>query len=142
MRDEWFLAVSVGTSLVFLLARDALLGNLASPAWLAFIFLWLFAVVLGSALSVVRHADRLAVRLGESYGTLILTLSITFIEVMSISAVMMHSGNNPTLTCDTLFAVVMIILNGMVGLSLLLGGWRHREQHYNLLCNAQMPTSA
>jgi len=99
-------------------------------------------VVLGSALSVVRHADRLAVRLGESYGTLILTLSITFIEVMSISAVMMHSGNNPTLTRDTLFAVVMIILNGMVGLSLLLGGWRHREQHYNLLCNAQMPTSA
>ncbi len=49
-----------------LLARDALLGNLASPAWLAFIFLWLFAVVLGSALSVVRHADQLAVRLGES----------------------------------------------------------------------------
>jgi Ca2+:H+ antiporter len=52
--------------------------------------------------------------------------------VMSISAVMMHGENNPTLVRDTLFAVIMIILNGMVGLSLLLGGWRHHEQHYNL----------
>ncbi len=132
IRDEWFLGVSVATCLAFLLGGGVLLAHLAAPLWLAFIFLWLFAAVLGSALSVVRHADRLAARLGEPYGTLILTLSITFIEVMSISAVMLHGANNPTLTRDTLFAVVMIILNGMVGLSLLLGGWRHREQHYNL----------
>ena len=45
---------------------------------------------------------------------------------------MLHGANNPTLARDTLFAVVMIILNGMVGLSLLLGAWRHREQQYNL----------
>jgi Ca2+:H+ antiporter len=45
---------------------------------------------------------------------------------------MLHGENNPTLTRDTLFAVVMIILNGMVGLALLVGGLRHREQHYNL----------
>jgi Ca2+:H+ antiporter len=132
VRNEWFLVVSVATSLAFLLSGSVLLGNLASPPWLAFIFAWLFAVVLGSALSVVRHADHLAVRLGEPYGTLILTLSITFIEVMSISAIMAHGENNPTLTRDTLLAIVMIILNGMVGLSLLLGGWRHSEQHYNL----------
>jgi Ca2+:H+ antiporter len=132
IRDEWFLVVSAATTLAFLLSGGILLGNLASPPWLAFISVWLFAVVLGSALCVVRHADHLAVRLGEPYGTLILTLSITFIEVMSISAVMMHGENNPTLTRDTLLAVVMIILNGMVGLCLLLGGWRHSEQHYNL----------
>lgn len=88
--------------------------------------------MLSSALRVVRHAEHLAVRLGEPYGTLILTLSITFIEVMSISAVMLHGENNPTLPRDTVFAVLMIVLNGMVGLSLLLGGWWHREQHYNL----------
>jgi Ca2+:H+ antiporter len=46
--------------------------------------------------------------------------------------VMLHGENNPTLVRDTLFAIVMIILGGMVGVSLLLGGWRHREQHYNL----------
>src|SRR6201995_614056 len=45
---------------------------------------------------------------------------------------MLHGANNPSLARDTLFAVVMIILNGMVGLSLLVGGWRHREQQYNL----------
>ena len=45
---------------------------------------------------------------------------------------MLHGANNPTLARDTLFAVVMIVLNLMVGLSLLLGSWRHREQHYNL----------
>jgi Ca2+:H+ antiporter len=53
-------------------------------------------------------------------------------EVASITAIMLHGENNPTLTRDTLFAVVMIILNGMVGLALLLGGLRHREQDYNL----------
>jgi Ca2+:H+ antiporter len=84
------------------------------------------------ALSVVRQADHLAARLGEPYGTLILTLSMTFIEVTSITAVMMHGENNPTLARDTMFAIVMIVLNGLVGLSLLIGGWRHREQHYNL----------
>jgi Ca2+:H+ antiporter len=132
IRQEWFLTVSAATSLAFLLSSTTLLGRLSNPLWLTCIFLWLFAVVLGSALSVVRHADHLADRLGEPYGTLILTLSITFIEVMSISAVMVHGDNQPTLTRDTLFAVVMIMLNGMVGLSLLLGGWRHREQSYNL----------
>ncbi|MFL5281731.1 MAG: calcium:proton antiporter [Rhodopila sp.] len=132
IREEWFLCVSVATSLTFLASGGALLDGLSNPLWLGFVFLWLFAAVLGSALSVVRHAERLAVRLGEPYGTLILTLSITFIEVMSISAVMLHGENNPTLTRDTLFAVVMIVLNGMVSLSLLLGGWRHREQQYNL----------
>jgi Ca2+:H+ antiporter len=96
------------------------------------VFAWLFAAVLGSCLSVVRHADRVAEVLGEPYGTLILTLSVTSIEVMSITAVMLHGANNPTLVRDTLFSVVMVILGGMAGLSLLIGGWRHREQHYNL----------
>jgi Ca2+:H+ antiporter len=133
VRRELFLAVSLITCLVFLLWGEPLFARLGSPQWLVFLFVWLFAVVLGSALSVVRHADQLAERLGEPYGTLILTLSVTSIEVMSISAVMIHGENNPTLVRDTLFSVVMIILNGMVGVSLLVGGWRHREQHYNLL---------
>ena len=126
IRDEWLLAFSTVTSLVFLLSGEVLLGGLSSPARLTFIFLWLFATVLGSSLSVVRHADQLAVLLGEPFGTLILTVSITLIEVVSISAIMMHGENNPTLARDTLFAVVMIILNGMVGLSLLLGACAQR----------------
>jgi len=88
--------------------------------------------VLGSCLAVVRHADHLAVRLGEPYGTLILTLAVTIIEVIAISAMTTHGAHNPALVRDTIFAVVMILLNGMVGVSLLLGAWRHREQQYNL----------
>lgn len=132
MREEWFWGISAVTSLVFLGFEEPLFQQLSNPFLLALIFLWLFVVVLGSALSVVRHADQLAERLGEPYGTLILTLAITSIEVMAISAVMYHGENNPTLPRDTLFAVVMIILNGMVGLSLLMGGWRRPEQFHNL----------
>jgi len=131
LRREWFLAISIATTVAFL-AAPTLLDGLDRPWWLAVIFAWLFAAILGSALSVVRHAEHLGKRLGEPYGTLVLTLAITAIEVISITAIMLHGDNNPTLARDTLFAVTMIVLNGMVGLSLLAGGWRHREQHYNL----------
>jgi Ca2+/H+ antiporter len=80
----------------------------------------------------VRHADCLAIKCGEPYGTLILTLSAISIEVMMISAAMLHGANNPTLARDMMFGVMMIALNGLVGFSLLLGGLRHREQNYNL----------
>jgi Ca2+:H+ antiporter len=132
LRHEWFLVFSGATSLAFVIGGDTLLAGFVDPVWLAVTFIWLFAAVLGSALSVVRHAEHLAGRLGEPYGTLLLTLSVTFVEVSSVAAVMVRGENNPTLARDTLFAVVMIILNGMVGLSLLFGGWRHKEQQYNL----------
>jgi Ca2+:H+ antiporter len=130
-REYWIFAVLL-TCAAFMWYGDAFAARLSQPAYLVGIFGWLFIAILGSALSVVRHADRLAVRLGEPYGTLILTLSVTVIEVASITAIMLHGENNPTLTRDTLFAVVMILLNGLVGLSLLVGGLRHHEQHYNL----------
>jgi Ca2+:H+ antiporter len=132
IREDWFLAASAGSALCFVLFGNVLFEGLSNPFWLAAIFLWLFAAVLGSALAVVRHAEHLAARLGEPYGTLILTLSVTAIEAVSISAMMLHGADNPTLTRDTLLAVLMIILNGMVGVSLLIGGWRHHEQYYNL----------
>ena len=131
LREEWFLGVSLVTIAVFTLDK-ALFDDLPDPVGFALIFGWLFAVVLGSCLNVVRHADGLAEILGEPYGTLILTMSVTTIEVLSISAVMLHGANNPALVRDTLFSVVMVILGGMAGLSLLVGGWRHREQVYNL----------
>ncbi len=132
VRDEWFLGVSVASSLAFVCCGNFLMGRLSNPLWLALVFVWLFGAALGSVFGVVRHAEHLAMRLGEPYGTLILTLAVTVIEVMSISSMMLHGTSHTTLVRDTLFAVVMIILNGMVGLSLLVGGWRHREQQYNL----------
>jgi len=79
VRSEWFLGVSYGTVAIFLLTGEWLFADLSNPVWLTFVFAWLFAAVLGSCLSVVRHADLVAEVLGEPYGTLILTLSVTSI---------------------------------------------------------------
>jgi len=129
---EWFLGVSLASAAAFLFLGEWLYGVAAGAAGRGVIFVWLFAAILGSAMCVVRHAEHLAVRLGEPLGTLILTLAVTAIEAASISAVMIHSPHNLSVMRDTLFAVIMIILNGMVGASLLLGAWRHHEQYYNL----------
>jgi Ca2+:H+ antiporter len=132
VRAEWFLAVSIATSLAFLLFGDTLKADSADATVQAVVFIWLFLAILWSAMCVVRHAEHLAERLGEPLGTLILTLAVTAIEAASISALMLHSRDQPTVMRDTVFAVIMIILNGMVGTSLLVGAWRHREQSYNL----------
>ncbi|MGH8727508.1 MAG: calcium:proton antiporter [Burkholderiales bacterium] len=109
------------------------LADLSDPFWFAFVFAWLFIVILASAFLVVRHAENLAAMLGEPLGTLILTLAVTGMEVAIIAAVMATGEGNSRVARDAMFAVVMIVLNGMIGLSLLLGGLRHHEQTYNLL---------
>ena len=92
----------------------------------------IFCLMLWLAFSVVRHAECLATLLGEPYGTLILTLSVIGIEVALISSVMLAGADKPTLARDTMFSVLMIVLNGLVGLSLITGGLKHRFQSYNL----------
>ncbi|WP_028781614.1 calcium:proton antiporter [Shewanella sp. 38A_GOM-205m] len=92
----------------------------------------LLVVVIWTIFGVVRHSDILAIRLGDPYGTLILTLSVISLEVVMISSVMLTGDSNPTLARDTMFAVVMIISTGLVGLTLLLGGWRYHTQQFNL----------
>jgi Ca2+:H+ antiporter len=129
---EFPLLIALATAAVCLVAGSNLNEVTTRALPLVGIFAWLFAVILWSAMCVVRHADCLAVKLGEPYGTLILTLSAISIEVVMISTAMLHGENNPTLGRDAVFAVIMIALNGLVGLSLLLGGLRYREQHYNI----------
>lgn len=94
-------------------------------------FALLLGVMIWGASGVVRHAEALAEHLGEPFGTLILTLSVVGIEVALISSVMLSGDGGPTLARDTMFAVLMIVLNGLVGLSLLLGALRFGEQSYN-----------
>ena len=103
------------------------------PAWLAAVlFVWLIAVMFWCAFGVIERAEHLAETLGEPLGTLILTISIVAIEVGLISAVMLGSDGNPTVGRDTMFAVMMIVLNGVIGLALLVGGLLHHEQSYSL----------
>ncbi len=131
-RSEMALWLGVITTLVFFVVGKNWLMDLSNPLKYGFFFIWLFIVMLWLSFGVVRHADCLAILLGEPYGTLILTLSVISIEIIMIAAVMLTGENNPTLARDTMFSVLMIVLNGMLGLTLLIGGLRHHEQEYNL----------
>lgn len=130
--SEMGLWIGIVTTVVFVLFGDRLPGNLDNTTLYASLFFCLFIVMLWLSFCVVRHADCLAIKLGEPYGTLILTLSVISIEVIMIAAVMLTGVKSPTMARDTMFAVMMIVLNGMVGVTLLLGGLRHWEQEYNL----------
>src|SRR5437773_8771843 len=132
LRRELPFLVGLGTVAVFWGAGNRLVELVGHPIALIIVFFWLFAVILWSAVSVARHADCLAIKWSEPYGTLVLTLSAITIEVVMVSTAMLHGENNPTLGRDAIFSVMMIALNGFVGLSLLIGGLRHREQYYNL----------
>jgi Ca2+:H+ antiporter len=84
-------------------------------------------------LSAVHHAEVVAHRVGEPFGTLVLAVAVTVIEVALIVSLMLAGGPETTaLARDTVFAAVMIILTGIVGLCLLLGGARFREQSFGL----------
>lgn len=104
----------------------------AHPTITAALFVWLLGVILWSAFGVVHEAEEVAERLAEPLGTLVLTLSIVVIEVALIGAVMLGASEVPTLGRDTMFAVLMIVLNGVVGLCLLVGGLRFHSQSFNL----------
>lgn len=132
LRQEWSLLASVVTTVLFLLFGGNWLADLSNPVWFAFVLVWLFTVILLSAFAIVHHAESLAIILGEPFGTLVLTLSVIGVEVLMISAVMLTGEGKPAIARDTMFSVVMILLGGMTGVSLLLGGLRHHEQSYNL----------
>src|SRR4051812_2408675 len=129
---EWGFLLNLGTAAVFFLWGKSLLLDLDHPGWLTLMVVWLLGSVLLAAFAIMRHADALAVKMGEPYGTLVLTLAVTSIEVMMIAAASAGKGAGSPLARDAMFAVVMIVLNGMLGLALLLGGLRYREQSYNL----------
>lgn len=94
----------------------------------------LVAGLLGSVLAAVYHAEVVAHRVGEPYGTLVLALAVTLIEVALIVSLMLAGGEETTgLARDTVFAAIMIILNGIVGICLLVGASRHKEQSFGLL---------
>jgi Ca2+:H+ antiporter len=104
-------------------------------AWLGDLFEVLLVVgLIAGILAAVFHAEVVAHRVGEPYGTLVLALAVTGIEVALIVSLMIAGGESASgLARDTVFASVMIILNGMVGICLLSGGSRHGEQSFGLL---------
>ena len=97
----------------------------------------LFAIVLlvilfGTVFAAVHHSEVIAERIGEPYGTLLLTLAVTIIEVALITTIMLGDKPAPELARDTVFSVVMIVCNGLVGIRVFIGGMRYREQGFQV----------
>lgn len=86
------------------------------------------ALVFATVFISLHHAEAIAHHVGEPYGTLVLTLAVTTIEVSIIVSMMLHGENNPTLARASVFSTVMIVCCGVVGLCLTFGGWRHHGQ--------------
>lgn len=96
----------------------------------------LLAAVVGLIVAVgmaVHHAEVVALRLGEPFGTLVLAVSVTVIEVALIATMMLSNfPGSETVARDAVFAAIMIVVNGVVGLAILVGGMRHRELAFRL----------
>ncbi|WP_240231640.1 calcium:proton antiporter [Devosia lacusdianchii] len=125
------LLIAWAVVVVFLIGGPTWLHDPIDPIVAIVCFVVIFAIILMAAFGVVHEADYLAHQLGEPYGTLILTLAIVAIEVILIAAVLLGPGENPTIGRDSIFAVMMIILNLVMGICLVVGGRRFGEQEYN-----------
>lgn len=126
------LRIAAGWAAVALLALvPGLIEPSMSSVSLALVLAAIVAVIAYCAFGVVHQAEHLARRLGDPYGSLVLTLSIVIIEVVLISAVMLGPGESSTIARDSVMSVSMVILNLVVGLSLLLGALRHGHLRLN-----------
>ncbi|CAN7629002.1 calcium:proton antiporter [Rhizobium sp. LjRoot254] len=121
-------ALALFAGLAILSSEDKLLAGGSGAAFV--IFAILLVAIVTVSVRVARHAEALAQRIGDPYGTMILTLSAVLIEVV-ILAIIMSSESSPTLVRDTIYAAVMLDINGIIGLSALIGGLKHGEQPYN-----------
>ena len=120
----WTLVAPV-LGLVAVLVGLAKMGTLGTAAAVI--------VLIGSVLAAVHHAEVIAHKVGEPFGTLVLAIAVTVIEVSLIVSLMLsNAGDAATLARDTVFAAIMIILNFIIGICLLAGAVRHHEQRFTL----------
>ncbi|WP_313089360.1 calcium:proton antiporter [Pseudomonas sp.] len=128
LKDEAFLIVALLVAVLAYVFETTLVhsGQVMALAATAALVL---TIVLASV-RVAHHAEILAEKVGDPYGTMILTLSAVLVEVVILGILMSHEPS-PTLVRDTIYAAVMLDLNGILGLAALMGGFRHGEQPYN-----------
>lgn len=124
------IALGWGGFLVLAAAGPLLAAPMTTAALLA-VLIAVVAVIVVCAFGVVTQAEHLAHRLGDPYGTLVLTLSIVLIEVILISAVMLGPGDHRTIARDSVTAATMIVLTLVIGAALLAGGLRHADLRVN-----------
>jgi Ca2+:H+ antiporter len=96
------------------------------------ISLFILPVLFATVITAVLCAEEIAHDIGEPFGTLVLTISVTIIEVALIMSITLGEKGSPTLARDTVFSVIMIVCNGVVGLCILAGGIQYREQDFEV----------
>jgi Ca2+:H+ antiporter len=116
---------------VALALAAAFFADRAGTAGLALLDIAAGIILLGTVFAAVHHAEAIGHVLGEPLGTLIVTIAVMVIEVSLIASSTLDGQGRGTLARDTVFSVIMIVCNGLVGLCLLLGGLRYREQEFS-----------
>ena len=119
-------AIAVGFVAFFLEHEILGLGSLGALLAAAI----LIGAIIATSVRVAHHAEILAAKVGDPYGSMILTLAAVIVEVV-VLVILMSGSSSPTLARDTIFSAVMLDINGIIGLAALLGGWKHGEQPYN-----------
>lgn len=128
LKQEKFLLLAVIATCLAYPFEHQLLGHGHTVALIAGIALVGFIIC--ASMRVAHHAELLAEKVGDPFGTMILTLSAVLVEVV-ILAIMMSNEPSPTLVRDTIYSAVMLDINGILGLAALMGGLKHGEQPYN-----------
>ncbi|ANK86633.1 MULTISPECIES: calcium:proton antiporter [unclassified Rhizobium] len=128
LKEERFLVIALVVSVTAYLLEHTVMEMGSGLALIAAAAL--VATIVLASIRVAHHAELLAVKVGDPYGTMILTLSALAVEVI-ILAIMMSGESSPTLVRDTIYSALMLDINGILGLAALLGGLKHGEQPYN-----------
>ncbi|MBM7049764.1 MULTISPECIES: calcium:proton antiporter [Rhizobium] len=128
LRQEKALLVALAIAVIAYVGEHAVLEMGQAASMIAAVAL--IATIVLASMRVAHHAETLAVKVGDPYGTMILTLAAVAVEVI-ILAIMMSGESSPTLVRDTIYSAVMLDINGILGLAALLGGLKHGEQPYN-----------
>lgn len=128
LKQERLLLLAIPAAIIAYMTEHAIFEAGKTAALIAAIVL--IGLIVLISMRVAHHAEILAAKVGDPYGTMILTLSAVAVEVL-ILAIIMSESSSPTLVRDTNYSAVMIDINGILGLAALLGGLRHGEQPYN-----------
>jgi Ca2+:H+ antiporter len=129
LRNEWRIIIAIA-ALAALFAGEHELLSAGRSAAIALTAAIIVLIVLVST-RVAHHAEVIAARVPDPYGSMVLTLSAVLVEVVILGIVMQSEEASPTLVRDTIYSAVMLDINGLIGLAALLGGLRHGEQSYN-----------
>lgn len=125
---EYALLLSIITLIIITLFEHTLAGSVGGNLIGLSI---IFAVIMYASMSVAHHAEVLAEKFGEPYGTIILTISAVIVEI-TIIAIMMTQSHNPNLARDTIYSAVILDINGLLGMAAIVGGIKYGEQAYNI----------